>query len=223
MSKTVKQLAEELGISKQALQKRIAREPLHTSIQPYISTENNTKYIATEGETLIKAAYNKQDIDKKSIDNNQVHTDKTIDKTIDKTMSIDKYIALLENQIEDLRAQLDQARADKEKQTEDFKTQLAKVEADKLDYKERLDRAEEQKNKIDNERQTILAQLLDLKQRNKVIEVHETAPAPAEQTPAQTAQEQTQSKPRSEQRQQPTARKTPKKGIFTTLFNRKGR
>lgn len=57
MSKTIKQIADEIGVSKQAVQKRIAREPLYTSLYPYISTKKGTKYIVEAGETLIKQAF----------------------------------------------------------------------------------------------------------------------------------------------------------------------
>ena len=47
--KTIKQIAEEIGVSKQAVQKRIAREPLCTHLCPHIQTENGTKYIDDTG------------------------------------------------------------------------------------------------------------------------------------------------------------------------------
>ena len=59
--KTIKEIAEEIGVSKQAVQKRISREPLYTSIQPYISTVGGTKYIAYIGESLIKSTFYEND------------------------------------------------------------------------------------------------------------------------------------------------------------------
>ena len=55
--KTIKQIAGEIGVSKQAVQKRIAREPLHTKLAPYISIHGDTKYINELGESLIKTAF----------------------------------------------------------------------------------------------------------------------------------------------------------------------
>lgn len=55
--KTIKQIADELGVSKQAVQKRIAREPLYTSLCPCLSTIKGTKYIDEIGEHLIKSAF----------------------------------------------------------------------------------------------------------------------------------------------------------------------
>lgn len=67
MSKTIKQIADELGVSKQAVQKRLSREPLYTSIQPYVYTQNGVKYIEVVGENLIKSAFCKTGIDTMSI------------------------------------------------------------------------------------------------------------------------------------------------------------
>ncbi len=68
MSKTIKQIADELGVSKQSVQKRLSREPLCTTVAPYISTINGTKYIDVAGETLIKLAFKKIPVDDISID-----------------------------------------------------------------------------------------------------------------------------------------------------------
>ena len=59
--KTIKEIAEEIGVSKQAVQKRISREPLYTRIQPYISTVGGTKYIAYIGENLIKSTFSENE------------------------------------------------------------------------------------------------------------------------------------------------------------------
>lgn len=68
MSKTIKQLAEELGVSKQAIQKRLTREPLRSSVAPYISTVGGTKYIEVVGENLIKSAFQRASLGTASID-----------------------------------------------------------------------------------------------------------------------------------------------------------
>ena len=97
MSKTIKQIADELGVSKQAIQKRLSREPLLSSVAPYISTVNGTKHIAVDGENLIKSAFSKNGIDTMSIDtsidNNNTSIDKSIPVSIDEnTASIPKSI-----------------------------------------------------------------------------------------------------------------------------------
>ena len=55
--KTIKQIADEIGTTKQALQKRMSRDPLHTNLIPHISIKGTTKYIDANGETLIKIAF----------------------------------------------------------------------------------------------------------------------------------------------------------------------
>lgn len=55
--KTVLQMAQELGVSKQALVKRLGREPLKTVVSGYTYIENGTKVLKIEAQSLIKAAY----------------------------------------------------------------------------------------------------------------------------------------------------------------------
>jgi predicted transcriptional regulator len=52
--KTIRQIAEELGVSKQAVAKRIKREPLATDIQPHMKLTANVTYISAEGISLLK-------------------------------------------------------------------------------------------------------------------------------------------------------------------------
>ena len=100
MSKTIKQIADELGVSKQAIQKRLSREPLLSSVAPYISTIGGTKYIAVDGENLIKSAFGKNGMDSTSIDMSIDNSDTSIDKSIDKkTTSIPESIDKNESSI----------------------------------------------------------------------------------------------------------------------------
>jgi len=94
MSKTIKQIADEIGVSKQAVQKRIAREPLYTRIQPYIDKKGNTKYISITGEKLIKSAFEQND-----------DIDASIDMSIDNNAGYDNSCTQL--YIENLVKQLD--------------------------------------------------------------------------------------------------------------------
>lgn len=114
MSKTIKQIADELGVSKQAVQKRLSREPLYTSIQPYVYTQNGVKYIEVVGENLIKSAFSKSGIDSLSIDKKNLSIDRNDDLSIDKEgLSIDKnndftpIIEVLQATIDTLKGQLD--------------------------------------------------------------------------------------------------------------------
>ena len=111
--KTIKQISEEIGVSKQAVQKRITREPLFTELKNYISTIDGVKYIDINGESLIKSAYSSfkqqpvSDTVHKDIPNNQtivadaVHTDvhSIIKDTIE---ALNKQLAVKDKQIEAL-------------------------------------------------------------------------------------------------------------------------
>ena len=114
MSKTIKQIADELGVSKQAVQKRLSREPLYTSVAPYISTIDGVKYIDVVGENLVKSAFSKSGIDNVSIDKKSLSIDRNDDLSIDKSgLSIDKnneftpIIEVLQATIDTLKGQLD--------------------------------------------------------------------------------------------------------------------
>ena len=105
MSKTIKQLAEELGVSKQAIQKRLTREPLRSSVAPYISTVGGTKYIEVVGENLIKSAFQRASLDAAPIDTGIDKTAAPIDTGIDKTAAsidtgIDKTAASIDTGID---------------------------------------------------------------------------------------------------------------------------
>ena len=56
--KTIKRIADEIGVSKQAVEKRIARQPLRDALQGHITKdEKGINRIDAEGELLIKDAY----------------------------------------------------------------------------------------------------------------------------------------------------------------------
>jgi uncharacterized coiled-coil protein SlyX len=116
MSKTIKQIADELGVSKQAVQKRLSREPLCTSIQPYISTINGVKYIEVVGENLIKSAFSKSAVDNVSIDKSNLSTDVSIDKN-----NLSPVIEVLQTTIDTLQSQLEI----KDKLIEQLRAELA--------------------------------------------------------------------------------------------------
>lgn len=59
MSKTIKQIADELGVSKQAVHQKRRKEPLSTSLQPFTTTVDGVVYISVDGEKLIKQAFSK--------------------------------------------------------------------------------------------------------------------------------------------------------------------
>lgn len=87
--KTIKQIADEVGVSKQAVQKRISRDPLCTSIQPYISTVGSTRYIDDVGVNLIKKAF----LQKRA-------TTPDADIHMDKTTTVDTLVVMLQKELD---------------------------------------------------------------------------------------------------------------------------
>lgn len=87
--KTIKQIADEIGVSKQTIQKRISREPLYTSIQLYISTQQGTKYIDENGENLIKSVFS-----------NKVYTKVADNVYEDKLDTVHTLINILQEQLQ---------------------------------------------------------------------------------------------------------------------------
>ena len=55
--KTVRQIADELGVSKQAVFKKMKREPLSTSLRGLTSTVDGRLTVSVDGENLIKSAF----------------------------------------------------------------------------------------------------------------------------------------------------------------------
>lgn len=63
--KTFKELADELGVSKQAVYKRY-KGPLYTEVHPYVETIDGIVYINSIGQSIIKAAFMKKSTKKDS-------------------------------------------------------------------------------------------------------------------------------------------------------------
>ena len=73
MAKTIKEIAEEIGVSKQAVFKKIKQVPLSTEIEKFISTVNGKKLVSVDGEILIKQAFQRK----------QKRKQKTVDVNVD--------------------------------------------------------------------------------------------------------------------------------------------
>ena len=55
--KTIREIAEEIGVSRQAVYQKINKPPLSKVLQPYVSKENGLLTITFDGEFLIKQAF----------------------------------------------------------------------------------------------------------------------------------------------------------------------
>lgn len=59
--KTIKQIADEIGVSKQAIHQKRKKEPLSTALQSFTETVDGVIYIDVDGENLIKQAFSKNE------------------------------------------------------------------------------------------------------------------------------------------------------------------
>jgi len=115
--KTIKQIADAIGVSKQAVYKKIKTEPLSTSLQEFMTTIDNALHIVDEGESLIKAAFIKETVSTVSTNSVDNMTEKLIE-------SLQGQITTLTEQNKDLRGQLDRERQHSLKQVDRI-TELA--------------------------------------------------------------------------------------------------
>ena len=107
--KTIRQIADEIGVSKQAVYKRY-KGKLHTVCAPYAHTEQGILYIEEQGEALIKQDF--------------LHTECSIGAALEHPENVG-VIAVLQTTIDTLQGQL----AIKDKQIEDLNARLAESNA----------------------------------------------------------------------------------------------
>ena len=98
--KTIREIADEIGVSKQAVFKKIKREPLSTSLRGLTSTVDGRLTVSVDGEKLIKQAFS-------------AGTPSTYHQPVDGVVdgqgdgSVDGLIAVLQATIDTLQGQLE--------------------------------------------------------------------------------------------------------------------
>lgn len=130
--KTVVQIAKEIGVSRQAVYRKMKQEPLSTSLQEYLSTLDNKVYISVDGESLIKSAFNKNNVSN-TVTQNGDNSDKEL-------------TARLQEEIHFLRSQ-----------NEELRREISKLTAKVLEQSERLLTLTEQAQKLAENAQTLHA------------------------------------------------------------------
>ena len=101
--KTVRQIADELGVSKQAVFKKMKREPLSTSLRGLTSTVDGRLTVSVDGENLIKSAFLSS-----GPSTNRQPVDGLVDGLVDApSTEIDGLIAVLQATIDTLQGQLE--------------------------------------------------------------------------------------------------------------------
>lgn len=129
MSKTVKQIADELGVSKQAVHQKRKSKELSTALQPFTSTVDGVIYISVDGENLIKQAFLKKD--RKQVDGK---LSSTVDGSLTPSFTPpeDSEVIFLRGQVEKLQAELEKEREhnrEKDKQLLETLNKLAESQA----------------------------------------------------------------------------------------------
>lgn len=129
MSKTVKQIADELGVTKQAVHQKRKSKELSTALQPFTTTVDGVVYISVDGENLIKRAF---------LRNARKQVDGSFTTTVDGSFTPsftppeDSEIVFLRGQVEKLQTELEKEREhnrEKDKQLLDTLNKLAESQA----------------------------------------------------------------------------------------------
>ena len=113
--KTIRQIADEIGVSKQAVYKRY-KGKLYTVCAPYAHTEQGVLYLSEQAETLIKQDFLKDDR------SNGAHTERSIGAVPEQSQEAG-VVAVLQATIDMLQGQL----AVKDRQIEELNARLAEV------------------------------------------------------------------------------------------------
>lgn len=121
--KTIKQIADEIGVSKQAIYKRIKKEPLSTMLSTMLSTTDNRLTVTVDGETLIKQVFIQIPVNQgcQLVDETTTKVYESPTKVDESTTAVDsEIIDILRTNIDILKSQLDT----KDKQIEDLSKAL---------------------------------------------------------------------------------------------------
>jgi len=123
VAKTIKQIADEIGVSKQTVYKRY-KGKLYTVCAPYAHTEQGVLYIEEQGETLIKQDFLQKEcsIGAHTECSIGAHTERSNGAVLEQSENAG-VVAVLQTTIDTLQGQL----AIKDKQIEELNARLAEV------------------------------------------------------------------------------------------------
>ena len=119
MAKTIRQIADEIGVSKQAVYKRY-KGKLHTVCAPYAHTEQGVLYLSEQAETLIKQDFLQDD---RSIGAHTYAQTERSNGAASEQPQEDSIVAVLQATLDTLQGQL----VVKDKQIEELNARLAEV------------------------------------------------------------------------------------------------
>lgn len=118
MSKTIKQIADEIGVSKQAVHQKRKNKELSTALQPFTSIVDGVVYISVDGEKLIKSAFSKN----VSQTENKEFTESSY-QVVDNEFTVNFTLKTLSKQLEEKDKQL----AEKDKQIDKLQVENEKL------------------------------------------------------------------------------------------------
>lgn len=179
-SKTIAQIAAELGVTRQAVYKKLKNNPdLTTSLQPYVTTKGKLTTYGLQGQELIKQSFSNLSVnqtDNQCVNQSVNHDNQVLTSLQDANNLLKSQIADKDNQINLLQSQLDFLKA----QLSDKDKTIDSLQADKAKLNERLDKAE---TNISNLTTALTAAqaLHGMDKQQAVIEVKEQASAEPEQ------------------------------------------
>lgn len=145
--KSIKEISEEIGVSKQAVFKKIKREPLSTSLQGLTTTVDGRLMVSVDGELLIKQAFSSND--RQPTGNqivNQVDgaSTKTINQFTGELAENDAVLSVLKATIETLQGQL----RSKDEQIQSLTSELAKEREHSREVSDKLAVLADQSQKL---------------------------------------------------------------------------
>lgn len=94
--KTIQELADELGITYDALRKQLQREPMRSWMEPFLVTKGTTKLITAEGERVIRWQYPEKDPQIKELE----------ELVMEKENQVKELLAMLRQELEGKNARI---------------------------------------------------------------------------------------------------------------------
>ncbi len=111
--KTIKQIADEIGVSKQAVHQKRKNKELSTALQPFTSIVDGVVYISVDGEKIIKSAFKKDEPSTASERKNQVSDNQfTVNFTLE---TLSKQLEEKDKQLAEKDKQIDRLQIENEK------------------------------------------------------------------------------------------------------------
>lgn len=173
MNKTIKQIADELGVSKQAVYKRY-KGKLYAIVAPYAHTVDGAVYISERGENIIKQDF--FGVGMSDGTHTESHTDMGVGCSGAHTEYTPNHLEkLLEDkrqQIEWLKSELNQVRLDKQKEINSLHHQLDTKDEQIKNFNDRLEQSlnnQLQNNQLQQNNQLLLAQSLQSSKEENTI------------------------------------------------------